>query len=99
LAVGDFPRQFGVDAANPSEKHALGLSNGPLVVVAPSWVQWLGSRAAWEQGGGEAGGEPLLVLVEGPAALQAQQLGWVPPSPAFLVRSALARRRLGRTTA
>jgi predicted ester cyclase len=30
---------------------------------------------------------------------QAQQLGWVPPSPAFLVRSALARRRLGHTTA
>jgi hypothetical protein len=25
---------------------------------------------------------------------QARQLGWVPPSPAFLVRSALARRRL-----
>jgi predicted ester cyclase len=30
---------------------------------------------------------------------QARQLGWVPPSPAFLLRSALARRRLGRTTA
>ena len=30
---------------------------------------------------------------------QAQQLGWVPPSPAFLVRSALARRGLRRTTA
>jgi predicted ester cyclase len=29
---------------------------------------------------------------------QAQQLGWVPPSPAFLVRSALAKRRLRRTT-
>ena len=27
---------------------------------------------------------------------QARQLGWVPPSPAFLVRSGLARRRLGR---
>ena len=25
---------------------------------------------------------------------QAQQLGWVPPTPAFLVRSALAKRRL-----
>ena len=25
---------------------------------------------------------------------QARQLGWVPPSPAFLARSALARRRL-----
>jgi predicted ester cyclase len=30
---------------------------------------------------------------------QARQLGWVPPSPAFLVRSALARRRLRRATA
>ena len=30
---------------------------------------------------------------------QARQLGWVPPSPAFLLRSALARRRLRRTTA
>jgi hypothetical protein len=30
---------------------------------------------------------------------QARQLGWVPPSPAFLVRSALASRRLRRTTA
>jgi predicted ester cyclase len=29
---------------------------------------------------------------------QGQQLGWVPPSPAFLVRSALARRRLRATT-
>ncbi len=27
---------------------------------------------------------------------QARQLGWVPPTPAFLIRSALARRRLGR---
>jgi predicted ester cyclase len=27
---------------------------------------------------------------------QARQLGWVPPTPAFLVRSAVARRRLGR---
>ena len=27
---------------------------------------------------------------------QARQLGWVPPSPAFLVRSGLARRHLGR---
>ena len=25
---------------------------------------------------------------------QARELGWVPPTPAFLVRSALARRRL-----
>jgi predicted ester cyclase len=30
---------------------------------------------------------------------QAHQLGWVPPSPAFPVRSALARRRLRRATA
>jgi hypothetical protein len=30
---------------------------------------------------------------------QARQLGWVPPSPAFLVRSALAKRRpRGRIT-
>ena len=29
---------------------------------------------------------------------QARQLGWVPPSPAFLARSALARRRLGRAS-
>jgi predicted ester cyclase len=29
---------------------------------------------------------------------QARQLGWVPPSPAFLFRSALARRRLGRAS-
>ena len=28
---------------------------------------------------------------------QARQLGWVPPTPAFLVRSALARRRRSRT--
>ena len=28
---------------------------------------------------------------------QARQLGWVPPSPAFLVRSALAKRRLRGT--
>jgi hypothetical protein len=28
---------------------------------------------------------------------QARQLGWVPPTPAFLVRSALARRRGSRT--
>jgi predicted ester cyclase len=27
---------------------------------------------------------------------QARQLGWVPPTPAFLLRSALARRRLRR---
>jgi hypothetical protein len=30
---------------------------------------------------------------------QARQLGWVPPSPAFLLRSALARRRLRRAAA
>jgi hypothetical protein len=30
---------------------------------------------------------------------QARQLGWVPPSPAFLVRSALAKRRLRRAVA
>jgi predicted ester cyclase len=30
---------------------------------------------------------------------QARQLGWVPPSPAFLVRSVLARRRLRRASA
>ena len=29
---------------------------------------------------------------------QARQLAWVPPSPAFLVRSALARRRLRGTS-
>jgi predicted ester cyclase len=29
---------------------------------------------------------------------QARQLGWVPPSPAFLARSALARRRLRRAS-
>lgn len=29
---------------------------------------------------------------------QARQLGWVPPTPAFLLRSALARRRLRRAT-
>jgi predicted ester cyclase len=30
---------------------------------------------------------------------QARQLGWVPPSPAFLVRSALAKRHLSGSTA
>jgi hypothetical protein len=29
---------------------------------------------------------------------QARQLGWVPPGPAFLVRSALAKRQLGART-
>jgi hypothetical protein len=40
----------------------------------------------------EAVSEPPAAKGRGPA----RQLGWVPPSPAFLVRSALARRRLGR---
>jgi hypothetical protein len=30
---------------------------------------------------------------------QAVQLGWVPPSPAFLLRAAWAKRRLARATA
>ena len=29
---------------------------------------------------------------------QATQLGWVPPTPLFLIRSALVRRRLRRRT-
>jgi predicted ester cyclase len=59
-------------------------SNGQSFAASQThWYRLAGGRVVWHAANRDDLG-------------QARQLGWVPPSPAFLVRSALAMRRLGR---
>jgi hypothetical protein len=65
-----------------------------------SWVQSLDRVSPWSRAAARLVANRIIGHAANRDDLgQARQLGWVPPSPAFLVRSALARRRLRRATA
>jgi predicted ester cyclase len=67
----------------------------PAQVLASNGRSFAASQTHWYR---LAGGRIIGHAANRDDLGQARQLGWVPPSPAFLLRSALARRRLRRAT-